>query len=107
MGGEAENVLKSHTEGSYLLRATLDSRTASEAGLNKTDYSLAIKSSRGFMHLRISRVDDGENTSFRLGEFDKKFSSIVGMVHHYTINRLPIKGAEHMCLLTPVTEELL
>lgn len=41
--GEAENVLKSHTEGSYLLRATLDSRTASEAGLNKTDYSLAIK----------------------------------------------------------------
>ena len=46
-----------------------------------------FRSSRGFMHLRISRVDDGENTSFKLGDFDKKFSSIVGMVHHYTINR--------------------
>ena len=39
------------------------------------------------MHLRVSRVDAGENTSYRLGEFDKTFSSIVGMVHHYTINR--------------------
>ena len=117
---EAEQVLKSHSEGSYLLRASLETvRTASEAGLNRTEYSLAIKwapdnfifwilcptyrlslnsskfydiidifrSSRGFMHLRISRVDDGENTSFKLGDFDKKFSSIVGMVHHYTINR--------------------
>jgi len=96
---EAEQVLKTHSEGSYLLRATLDH--------GKPEYSLAIKSSRGFMHLRILRVDDDENTSFKLGDFDKKFSSIVGMVHHYTINRLPIKGAEHMCLLTPVTEELL
>jgi len=96
---EAEQVLKTHSEGSYLLRATLDH--------GKPEYSLAIKSSRGFMHLRILRVDDDENISFKLGDFDKKFSSIVDMVHHYTINRLPIKGAEHMCLLTPVTEELL
>jgi len=92
---EAEQTLKDHQEGSYLLRAST------------TDYSLAIKSSRGFMHLRISKVDEGENRWYKLGEFDKKFVSIVQMVHHYTINRLPIKGAEHMCLLTPVTEELL
>ena len=75
------------------------------------------------MHLRISKVDVGENRSYKLGEFDKKFVNIVQMVHHYSINRLtfldfwkkiyllcfrlPIKGAEHMCLLTPVTEELL
>ena len=75
------------------------------------------------MHLRISKVDLGENRTYKLGEFDKKFVNIVQMVHHYSINRLrfsfvnllifvnffrlPIKGAEHMCLLTPVTEELL
>ena len=75
------------------------------------------------MHLRISKVDVGENRTYKLGEFDKKFVNIVQMVHHYSINRLtfsfvnllifvnlfrlPIKGAEHMCLLTPVTEELL
>ena len=66
---------------------------------------------------------------YRLAEFDKKFPSVVAIVHHYSINRsrftvitnksmirivvliliirLPIRGAEHMCLLTPVTEELL
>ena len=49
--------------------------------------STISRSARGFMHLRVSRVDAGENTSYRLGEFDKTFSSIVGMVHHYTINR--------------------
>jgi len=69
------------------------------------DYSLAIKSSRGFMHLRIQRESCGSN--YRLAEFDKKFPSVVSIVHHYSINRLPIRGAEHMCLLTPVTEELL
>ena len=41
--GEAEQVLKTHSEGSYLLRASLDTRTASEVGLNRTEYSLAIK----------------------------------------------------------------
>ena len=46
------------------------------------------------MHLRISRLDDGENTSFKLGDFDKKFSSIVGMVHHYTINRYSSKNLQ-------------
>jgi len=96
---EAERILKAHSEGSYLVRTTLDQ--------TKTEYSLAIKSSRGFMHLRIRKEEEEENISFRLGEFDKKFSSVVDMVRHYSINRLPIRGAEHMCLLTPVTEELL
>ena len=90
---EAEQTLKDHHEGSYLLRA------------NMPDYSLAIKSvkfslshhvfnflnllrsSRGFMHLRISKVDEGENRWYKLGEFDKKFVNIVQMVHHYSINR--------------------
>lgn len=94
---EAEGVLRTHSEGSYLVRATADT--------GRTEYSLAIKSSRGFMHLRIQREASG--SSFRVAEFDRKFPSVVAMVHHYSINRLPIRGAEHMCLLTPVTEELL
>jgi len=98
---EAESVLKSHSEGSYLLRAALDKS-------DHREYSLAIKSSRGFMHLRILRVEESPGKIlYQLGDFEKKFNSIVSMVHHFTINRLPIKGAEHMCLLTPVTEELL
>ena len=40
------------------------------------------------MHLRISKVDLGENRTYKLGEFDKKFVNIVQMVHHYSINRL-------------------
>ena len=62
------------------------------------------------MHLRIRREPGSEPTcppSFRLAEFDRRFHSVVEMVHHYSLNRLPIRGAEHMCLLTPVTEELL
>lgn len=39
------------------------------------------------MHLRISKVDEGENRWYKLGEFDKKFVNIVQMVHHYSINR--------------------
>ena len=39
------------------------------------------------MHLRISKVDVGENRTYKLGEFDKKFVNIVQMVHHYSINR--------------------
>jgi len=97
---EGETVLKSHSEGSYLVRATADQ--------GRTEYSLAIKSSRGFMHLRIQKEVRGDNSvSYKLGEFDRRFVSVVEMVRHYSINRLPIRGAEHMCLLTPVTEELL
>jgi hypothetical protein len=29
------------------------------------------------------------------------------MVHYYTINKLPIKGAEHISLSCPITRELL
>jgi hypothetical protein len=134
---QAETVLRPHSEGSYLVRQVFpasnssnnsEARTSSEASgktsgrqdassresgnfsrsnqdLGRMDYSLAIKSSRGFMHLRIQREPCGSN--YRLAEFDKKFPSVVAIVHHYSINRLPIRGAEHMCLLTPVTEELL
>ena len=57
------------------------------------------------MHMRIQR--DVSSEKFILGQFSKPFPSIPEMVHYYTLNRLPIKGAEHMCLLRPVCEQLL
>ena len=70
------------------------------------------------MHMRIQRnVVPGSNSSsggssittdqFILGQFSKPFHSVPDMIHHYTVNRLPIRGAEHMCLLRPICEQLL
>lgn len=93
---EAENVLRLHKEGSYLIRNSESS---------KLDYSLSVKSSHGFMHMRIQR--DSTSEKFILGQFSKPFPSVPEMVNHYSMNRLPIRGAEHMCLLRPVCEQLL
>ncbi len=57
------------------------------------------------MHMRIKRDPIGRD--FQLSDFNRKFLTIPEMVHHYTRNRLPIKGAEHMCLKMPVAMELL
>ena len=57
------------------------------------------------MHMRIR--DSRETGGYILGEFSKPFPSIPHMVQHYALNRLPIKGAEHMSLLYPVEEQLL
>jgi len=55
--------------------------------------------------MRIQQeLDTGQ---YILGQFSKPFASIPEMVHHYSVNRLPIRGAEHMCLLHPVIEQLL
>ncbi|TRY67147.1 hypothetical protein TCAL_02951 [Tigriopus californicus] len=93
---EAENVLRLHKEGSYLIRNSESS---------KLDYSLSVKSSHGFMHMRIQR--DSTSAKFILGQFSKPFPSVPEMVNHYSMNRLPIRGAEHMCLLRPICEQLL
>ncbi|KAG8234574.1 hypothetical protein J437_LFUL015365 [Ladona fulva] len=93
---EAESVLRLTKEGSYLVRNSESTRQ---------DYSLSLKSARGFMHMRIQQ--NKENGRYILGQFSQPFSSIPEMIHFYTINRLPIKGAEHMCLLHPVIEQLL
>ncbi|KAJ9584314.1 hypothetical protein L9F63_021345, partial [Diploptera punctata] len=93
---EAENVLRLLKEGSYLVRNSESTRQ---------DYSLSLKSARGFMHMRIQQCP--ETGKFILGQFSKPFDNIPEMIHHYTVNRLPIRGAEHMCLLHPVIEQLL
>lgn len=91
---DAENLLRVLKEGSFLVRNSESS---------KMDYSLSLKSTRGFMHMKIV-YSAGK---YILGQFSKPFNSIPEMVHHYSINKLPIRGAEHMSLLHPVQEQLL
>ncbi|XP_076261496.1 uncharacterized protein LOC143197160 [Rhynchophorus ferrugineus] len=93
---EAENVLRALREGSFLVR---------NSESIKNDYSLSLKSARGFMHMRIQK--SGENGCYILGQFSKPFTSIPEMIKHFSMNRLPIRGAEHMCLLQPVIAQLL
>ena len=62
-----------------------------------------FRSARGFMHMKIVYRDE----KYILGQFSQPFDSIPLMIHHYSISKLPIKGAEHMSLLHPVINELL
>ena len=55
------------------------------------------------MHMKIVSRDG----KYILGQFSQPFDSIPLMIHHYSISKLPIKGAEHMSLLHPVINELL
>lgn len=66
---------------------------------------LLFRSARGFMHMRIQR--SGGDGTFILGQFSKPFHSIPEMIRHFSLNRLPVRGAEHMCLLQPVIAQLL
>ena len=75
---EVENILRTRAEGSYLVRA--------KGG--EGEYSLAIKSAKGFIHMRLSRGCGG---GFRLGEEEREFNSVVEMVKHYSLNRLDIE----------------
>ncbi|XP_074650424.1 uncharacterized protein LOC141905457 [Tubulanus polymorphus] len=91
---DAENLLRVHKEGSYLVRNSESS---------KDDFSLSLKSARGFMHMKIVCREG----SYILGQFSQPYKSIPEMIHHYSIHKLPIKGAEHMSLLHPVMHEML
>ena len=51
--------------------------------------------------------EDDDLWEFQLSDFERKFLTIPEMVHHYTKNRLLIKGAEHMCLKKPTPIQLL
>uniref|UniRef100_A0A8D8WT80 SH2 domain-containing adapter protein D n=2 Tax=Cacopsylla melanoneura TaxID=428564 RepID=A0A8D8WT80_9HEMI len=93
---EAETILRNCNEGSYLVR---------NSESHRTDYSLSLKSARGFMHMKIQQVPD--TGKFVLGQFSSPFDTIPQMIKHYAENRLPILGAEHMCLLHPMIEQLL
>jgi hypothetical protein len=73
--------------------------------VNTVTWFDAFRSAKGFMHMRIRF--DWQARDFRLSDFPRSFMSVSLMVHHYSRNRLPIKGAEHMCLKRPVMQQLL
>ncbi|CAH4022593.1 unnamed protein product [Pieris brassicae] len=92
---EAESLLRDAEEGAFLVR---NSESA------KHDYSLSLKSTRGFMHMRICRGSDG----YTLGGASTAFPTVPALMRHYvTAQRLPVRGAEHMALSTPLPAVML
>ncbi|RVE47959.1 hypothetical protein evm_007367 [Chilo suppressalis] len=92
---EAESLLRDADEGAFLVR---NSESA------KHDYSLSLKSTRGFMHMRICRGTEG----YTLGGAATAFPTVPALMKHYvTAQRLPVRGAEHMSLSTPLPAVLL
>ncbi|XP_030622415.1 SH2 domain-containing adapter protein F [Chanos chanos] len=87
---DAESLLRLCKESSYLVR---NSETS------KNDFSLSLKSSQGFMHMRLSRTKENK---YVLGQNSCLFDSVPEIIHFYSSRKLPIKGAEHMSLLYPV-----
>ncbi|XP_029111952.1 SH2 domain-containing adapter protein F-like isoform X8 [Scleropages formosus] len=87
---DAESLLRLCKEASYLVR---NSETS------KNDFSLSLKSSQGFMHMKLSRTKDNK---YILGQNSGPFDSVPEIIHFYSSRKLPIKGAEHMSLLYPV-----
>ncbi|XP_049574933.1 SH2 domain-containing adapter protein F isoform X1 [Syngnathus scovelli] len=87
---DAECLLRLCKEASYLVR---NSETS------KNDYSLSLKSSQGFMHMKLSRTKENK---YVLGQNSCPFESVPDIIHFYSSRKLPIKGAEHMSLLYPV-----
>ncbi|XP_026576163.1 SH2 domain-containing adapter protein D [Pseudonaja textilis] len=87
---EAETLLTLCREGSYLVRSSEASRG---------EYSLSLRSSQSFMHMKFTRTKDNR---YILGQNSAPFESIPEVIHHYTTRELPVKGAEHFSLLYPV-----
>ncbi|XP_075064229.1 SH2 domain-containing adapter protein F isoform X2 [Mixophyes fleayi] len=87
---DAESLLRLCKEASYLVR---NSETS------KIDFSLSLKSSQGFMHMKLSRTKENQ---YVLGQNSPPFDSVPEIIQYYTSRKLPIKGAEHMSLLYPV-----
>ncbi|BFG03056.1 uncharacterized protein DMAD_02402 [Drosophila madeirensis] len=92
---EAETTLRPLSEGSFLVR---------NCESTKQDYSLSLKGAKGFMHMRIQRNETGQ---YILGQFSRPFDTVPDMIRHFCLNRLPVRGAEHMCLIEPVIAQLL
>lgn len=92
---EAESLLTLCKESSYLVRNSQTSRN---------DFSLSLRSCKGFMHMKFTQSADGR---YVLGENSPPFSTIPEVIHYYTTHKLPIRGAEHMSLLYPVVVQTL
>uniref|UniRef100_A0A8B9GKX9 Src homology 2 domain containing transforming protein D n=1 Tax=Amazona collaria TaxID=241587 RepID=A0A8B9GKX9_9PSIT len=86
----AETLLALCREGSFLVR---DCETSPE------DYSLSLRSSHGFVHVKLTRTREHH---FTLGRAGAAFPSVPAAVRHYTARALPVRGARHLSLLYPV-----
>ncbi|KAL2771651.1 SH2 domain-containing adapter protein E [Daubentonia madagascariensis] len=91
---EAENRLQPCKEAGYLVRN-------SESGNSR--YSIALKTSQGCVHIIVAQTKDNKYT---LNQTSAVFDSIPEVVHYYSNEKLPFKGAEHMTLLYPVHNKL-
>ncbi|KAL3983985.1 septin 4 [Sarotherodon galilaeus] len=87
---EAEFQLHSCKEASFLVRN-------SESDNSK--YSIALKTSQGCVHIIVAQTKEN---GYTLDQSSCVFPSIPEVVHHYSTQRLPFNGAEHMTLLHPV-----
>ncbi|NWX19281.1 SHD protein, partial [Aegotheles bennettii] len=86
----AETLLALCREGSFLVR---DCETSPD------DYSLSLRSSHGFVHVKLTRTREQH---FVLGRAGATFPSVPAAVRHYTARALPVRGARHLSLLYPV-----
>ncbi|KAM6395938.1 SH2 domain-containing adapter protein D [Rhynochetos jubatus] len=86
----AETLLALCREGSFLVR---DCETSPD------DYSLSLRSSHGFVHVKLTRTREQR---FVLGRAGAAFPSVPEAVRHYTARALPVRGARHLSLLYPV-----
>ncbi|XP_074174922.1 SH2 domain-containing adapter protein E [Rhinolophus sinicus] len=91
---EAESRLQPCKEAGYLVRN-------SESGTSR--YSIALKTSQGCVHIIVAQTKDNKYT---LNQMSAVFDSIPEVVHYYSNEKLPFKGAEHMTLLYPVHSKL-
>uniref|UniRef100_H0UVL0 SH2 domain-containing adapter protein E n=1 Tax=Cavia porcellus TaxID=10141 RepID=H0UVL0_CAVPO len=91
---EAESRLQPCKEAGYLVRN-------SESGNSR--YSIALKTSQGCVHIIVAQTKDNKYT---LDQTSAVFDSIPEVVHYYSNEKLPFKGAEHMTLLYPVHNKL-
>ncbi|XP_038627285.1 SH2 domain-containing adapter protein D isoform X2 [Tachyglossus aculeatus] len=92
---EAESQLSLCKEGSYMVRHSETSRD---------DYSLSLRSSQGFLHMKFTRTKEDK---YVLGQHSGPFASIPEAVHYYCARPLPVQGAEHLALLYPITVQTL
>ncbi|KAI5164862.1 SH2 domain-containing adapter protein E isoform X2 [Manis pentadactyla] len=91
---EAESRLQPCKEAGYLVRH-------SESGTSR--YSIALKTSQGCVHIIVAQTKDSKYT---LNQTSAVFDSIPEVVHYYSSEKLPFKGAGHMALLYPVHSKL-
>jgi hypothetical protein len=66
-------------------------------------FLFCCRTSQGCVHIIVAQTKDNKYT---LNQTSAVFDSIPEVVHYYSNEKLPFKGAEHMTLLYPVHNKL-